>query len=145
MEDILRRRRENEVAAVPANNAADAGNIVPADIFELARQGGDEFPPAEVNPDNVIVANFEVIDLVIDDDADDAGEVADECPVCLDTIKDNLDLSSCMHSFCLKCIKLWIDSGHTRCPYCRTIIPLYQRRDIINDPRNVTNDTIEPQ
>lgn len=41
----------------------------------------------------------------------------DECPVCLDILKDPV-VTACAHSFCGDCIKRVIDTQH-KCPLCR--------------------------
>jgi hypothetical protein len=47
----------------------------------------------------------------------------EECSVCYESItKRNGITLQCNHIFHAKCVKRWISSNHTTCPYCRAAI-----------------------
>ena len=47
----------------------------------------------------------------------------DICPICFIQINTNsIQLSVCYHTFCIECIKRWIDTPNYTCPCCRSKI-----------------------
>ena len=49
----------------------------------------------------------------------------DICPICFIHINTNsIQLSVCHHTFCVKCIKRWIDTPNYRCSCCRSKIAI---------------------
>jgi len=54
----------------------------------------------------------------------------DNCSICLDSIKDQLTLENCKHSFCKNCISEWVITSK-ECPNCRTELTLNERKDCI--------------
>ena len=45
--------------------------------------------------------------------------IVDNCPICLDTCSNPVNICKNKHVSCTKCIKLWIQSSNT-CPVCRS-------------------------
>ena len=43
------------------------------------------------------------------------------CPVCLEELKDNVYITPCNHKFCKECITRWMSINRI-CPYCRQSI-----------------------
>nr|POF11807.1 ring-h2 finger protein atl54 [Quercus suber] len=56
-----------------------------------------------------------------------AGEVATDCPVCLEEFvegKSLVKLPTCLHAFHSACIQTWLTQNHASCPVCRLHIEL---------------------
>ncbi len=49
-----------------------------------------------------------------------------ECEVCFDEKSVHIPLFTCTHShtFCAKCIKIWLTEAHPTCPKCRRKLPI---------------------
>ncbi|XP_071955621.1 uncharacterized protein [Antedon mediterranea] len=56
----------------------------------------------------------------------DIDEKVLECSVCNGRLEDPKSLSSCLHSFCLKCLEKWVRTNHGKltCPICRKEYPI---------------------
>ena len=75
-------------------------------------------------------------------EAEDAGNGAFECNICLDAAKDAV-ISLCGHLFCWPCLHQWLETRPNRqiCPVCKAgisrdkVIPLYGRGGEGKDPR----------
>jgi hypothetical protein len=63
-----------------------------------------------------------------------------ECPICLNTTKDNICYTECSHNFCTKCLFEWL-SKNKNCPLCRTRINIQQIliNNILDDIDEKTN------
>lgn len=49
---------------------------------------------------------------------------SEECPICLDTFKNNeICITNCGHFFHKKCINIWLENNNS-CPVCRAIVIL---------------------
>ena len=46
----------------------------------------------------------------------------DTCPICFIHINNSIKLTLCNHTFCVECIKKWIDTPNYTCPCCRSKI-----------------------
>ena len=44
------------------------------------------------------------------------------CPICFIHINNSIKLTLCNHTFCVECIKKWIDTPNYTCPCCRSNI-----------------------
>lgn len=44
--------------------------------------------------------------------------MSEDCPICLNRIKDNFQISCCKKSYCRGCIDKWYTCNST-CPMCR--------------------------
>ena len=50
-------------------------------------------------------------------------EIVDDCPICLNNLKDGIKLLGCNHVFCKECINKWFEqSGKYSCVMCRNEI-----------------------
>ena len=43
----------------------------------------------------------------------------DPCPICKGEVMDRALTDTCLHEFCLKCLKDWSEIPHNTCPVCR--------------------------
>ncbi|GFS90099.1 hypothetical protein NPIL_20751 [Nephila pilipes] len=46
----------------------------------------------------------------------------EKCVVCFEVLDSKTFELNCQHSFHMNCIKTWLRTGHSNCPYCRTEI-----------------------
>ncbi|CAD7931681.1 unnamed protein product [Amoebophrya sp. A120] len=59
-------------------------------------------------------------------DVQDGSPNRDNCPICLEQIRDEKALSSCGHKFCTGCIGQWLSTCELEpsCPVCREVVQL---------------------
>jgi len=72
-----------------------------------------------------------------------------DCPICMNPVTDRALTDTCLHEFCVKCIKEWTDTQHNMCPVCRQkytkIISNIESNEIFTeiDVKVLDNDLIE--
>ena len=68
-----------------------------------------------------ITVNVHIIDVKKEEDEERDDEEGDECPICMEVVKDAAYIDICKHTFCKQCITKWVMYKNT-CPLCATII-----------------------
>jgi len=51
------------------------------------------------------------------------------CPICLESLSENITTTNCNHQFCIHCFNELMDNNKIECPLCRTIITEYSNND----------------
>ena len=60
------------------------------------------------------------------------------CAICLNNLKNNLNITPCGHKYHKKCIERWHNTGKTTCPQCRK----RTRNNTKKTTRNVVIETV---
>ena len=47
------------------------------------------------------------------------GQLLEVCPICLEDVFDDLEMTKCMHIFHKTCLDAWESNGPSSCPCCR--------------------------
>ena len=60
------------------------------------------------------------------------------CPVCLEELKDNVYITPCNHKFCLECVNKIHNKNHNiSCPMCRSEFNIFEEKI-----KNMTEDEL---
>ena len=51
------------------------------------------------------------------------------CPICLESITDNITKTNCNHNFCNACFDELLNKGKIECPMCRSVIKEYSNNE----------------
>ena len=69
-----------------------------------------------------------------------------ECPICLESLENNIAILNCKHQFHYKCIQQWYwKKRKLMCPFCQCVSEIINIKNEIKEPRQVLPQQVLPQ